>query len=217
MRVGRYGRQLPIRTHVKSKVELSQVTLVIEDEGNPLRGKMPLVSTEPVPVEIQAKRVAKVHSGPSESKRVKSIVRPDNPLLVSLETKGFYRVFGEDKVKGFVTKEEVDVVSTGQAYGVLLPSAITSRSELNYHIEVEDVNGNVTKTETVSIRLLTDEEIESFLAMYRGETKTKSPIYKKPLFWGGVAVAAIVAFLALDEDGGNGSDTATVDVLVEWE
>lgn len=219
VRVGRYGRPFTIRVHAMSDNKIAQVTLVISEGDKPLRGKMPKLKGAKAPVQVHAVRSAKIYSGPAVGKRVKGMVRLGEILYVSAEKNGFYRVMGDNGMRGFVLKKDVDVLNTGSAYAVTLPASITSRSVLRYHIEAVDSRGAKTVTEEIAMRLLTDDEINGFIAANSGQGKKNNgaPIYKKPLFWGGVAALGVVAYLLQKDSGGSGSNQAAVQVLVEWE
>lgn len=218
IRVGRYGQPFTIRVHAMSDNKIAGVILVVSDDGKPLRGKMPKLKGAKAPVQVHAVRNAKIYSGPSAGKRVKGMVRLGEVLYVSMEKNGFYRVMGDNGVRGFVLKKDVDVLNTGDAYAVTLPASITSRSTLTYHIEAVDSRGGKSVTKDISMRLLTDDEINGFIAANTGQGKksTGKAIYKKPLFWGGLAAVGVVAYL-VQNNGSSPSDQAAVQVLVEWE
>ena len=220
VRVGRYGQPFTVRVHVLSENKIAKVTLVVDNNGKPLRGRMPKIkSAGKAPVQVHAIRTAQIRSGPADKKRVKGMVRLGEVLYVSMEKNGYYRVVGENGLKGFILKSDVDVLNTGDAYAVTLPASITSRPVLTYHIEAVDVRGNKAVTEDISMRLLTDEEINEFIAANSGKGKAAagSPVYKKPLFWAGMAVAAGGVYLLSSNKDSGANDQAAVQVMVEWE
>ena len=218
IRVGRYGQPFTIRVHVMSDNKIAKVTLVVSEGDKPLRGRMPKLKGVKAPVRVHAVRSAKFYSGPATRMRVKGVVRPGEVLYVSAEKSGFYRVMGDNGVRGFILKKDVDVLNTGEAFAVTLPASITSRSILKYHIEAVDSRGTKTITEELSMRLLTDDEINGFIASNTGQGQKSSgtPIYKKSLFWGGLAAVGVAAYF-LQNNGSSATDQAAVQVLVEWE
>jgi len=219
IRIGRYGRPFTIRVHAMSDNKIAKVTLVVSNGDKPLRGRMPKLSGAKAPVQVHAIRTAQIRSGPASKKRIKGMVRLGEILYVSMEKNGYYRIVGENGIKGFILKSDVDVLNTGGAYAVTLPASVTSRPMLKYHIEAVDSRGNKSVTKEISMRLLTDDEINGFIAANSGQGKKSNgaPIYKKPLFWGGVAALGVVAYFLQNDNSGNGSNQAAVQVLVEWE
>ena len=219
VRVGRYGKPFTIRVHAMSTDQISKVTLIVGDDDKPLRGQMPRLKLDEVPVQVHAIQTAKIYSGPSASKRVKGMVRLGELLFVSSEVNDFYRVMNNAGVSGFVKKGDVDVLKTGDAYAVTLPASVTSRSVLTYSIEAIDSKGVIFETSKISMRLLTDNEIDGFIASNTVQSTSKNgkPVYKKPLFWAGMAALAGGAYYLSSSKGGNDADQAAVQVLVEWE
>ena len=219
VRVGRYGQPFTIRVHAMSDETIAKVTLVIQNKEKPLRGKMPRLDVVDAPVQAHAIRSAKIYSGPAEGKRVKGMVRLGEILYISMESNGFYRVISDGGAKGFVQKNDVDVLNTGDVYAVTLPASITSRPVLTYSIEAVDSKGAKSVTEEISMRLLTDDEINGFIASNTGQQKDKdgNPVYKKPFFWLGMAAVAGGAYYLSSDRGGSDSNQAAVQVLVEWE
>ncbi len=219
IRVGRFGQPFTVRVHVQSETPIAAVTLVIEDDAKSVRGKMPKLKIDAVPVQVHAIRSAKLYAGPSLKKRVKGLVRLGEILYVSAEQNGFYRVISDIGVVGFVRTGDVNVLSTGSAYAVTLPASITSRPVLIYSIEAVDSRGVKSVTNPVTMRLLTDEEINSFIAANTraGASGAGKPTYKKPLFWAGLALVAGGIYYFSNDKGGSDSDQAAVQVLVEWE
>ena len=218
-RVGRYGQRVTVRAHIPDNPQVHKVTLVIQDENDPLRGSMPkLENAGTVPVLVRARTQATVKSGPAPNKKIKGRMQSGDIMHVAGEKNGYYRGVTDSGVKGYVYKNDVAVLNTGHAYAVTLPSSITSRSKLTYHIEATDVHGNTTRTDPVTMRLLTDKEINMFLSMYGGGSATTpgTPLYKKPLFWASMAALAGGAYL-LSDSGDENQDQTTVDVLIEWE
>lgn len=217
-RVGRYGQQITVRAHIPDDVQVKNVTLVVADDKKPLRGKMPRIQQAgKVPVIVKAKKQIPVRTGAAANRNIKASLNPGETMQVAGEKNGYYRGVSDSGAKGYVYQSDVTTVSSGYAYAVTLPSSITSRSELIYTIEVTDVNGNVTRTDPVKMRLLTNEEIDMFMAMYGGGvTPGGDPLYKKPLFWASVAAVAGGAYI-LTSDGDEKEKTTPVNVLVEWE
>lgn len=218
-RVGRYGQQVTVRAHVAASSAVQKVTLVIENEEPPLRGNMPRLQTaDYVPVIVKAKTVTSVRSGAAANKKLKGRLQPGEIIEISGEKNGYYQGAAASGIKGFIEKKDVTIVTRGQAYAVTLPSSITSRTHLNYHIEALDNGGSITKTESVSMRLLTDEEIDLFLAMYSGgRPAAATPLYKKPYFWVGMAALAGGAYIFSSDKEDEQEKQTTVDVMVEWE
>ena len=219
MRVGRYGQPVTVRVHARSDVGIAKVTLVVQNENEPLRGKMPKLDVVDAPVEAHAIQTTKLYAGPSEGKRVKAMIQFGDVLNISMEQGGFYRVQTQSEETGFVQKKDVDILTTGNAYAVTLPASITSRPVLTFSVEVIDNNGAMVTTNDVTMRLLTDEEIDGFIAanVRQAGPKGGKPIHKKPFFWVGMAALAGGAYyLSTDRDGAD-SNQGAVNVLVEWE
>ncbi len=219
-RVGRYGQQLTIRAHIPNDSDINKVTLVVqnEDGDSPLRGAMPrLTQAGLVPVTVTSKGQAAVRTGAAAHKSIKGRMQIGELMYVAGEKDGYFRGISESGLKGYVLKSDVTLDENGHAYAVTLPSSITSRSKLTYFIEATDASGVTTQTEPVTMRLLTNEEIDMFLAMYGGNAPaTGTPLIKKPLFWASVVALAGGAYiLTTDNDGG--TETTPVNVLVEWE
>ena len=215
-RIGRYGQQVTIRAHIAHETPIKKVTLVVENGKKPLTGNMPKLK-QIVPVYVQAMREVSIRSGAAANKNLKGRLSFGDMMQVSGEKNGYYRGVSMSGIKGYILKSDVEVMTTGHAYAVTLPSSITSRAKLVYHIEAVDERGAVTRTETVSMRLLTEEEIDMFLAMYGGgAAPAATPIYKKPLFWVGMGAVAGGVYI-LSSDKGDSENTTTTEVLVEWE
>jgi hypothetical protein len=216
-RVGRFGQQVTVRAHIPDEAQVKKVTLVVVDGEKPLRGPMPRVQQAgTVPVIVKAKKQIPVRTGPAANKSIKAAMEPGETMQVAGEKDGYYRGVSASGAKGYVYKSDVKIISTGHAYAVTLPSAITSRSELVYTIEVTDIYGNITHTDPVSMRLLTNEEIDMFMAMYGGGAPTQgAPLYKKPLFWASMVAVAGGAYILTSDD--NEEKTTPVNVLIEWE
>ncbi len=218
-RVGRFGQQVTVRAHIPDDMQVKKVTLIIADSDNPLRGAMPRVhQAGTVPVIVKAKKQIPVRTGAAANKSIKATMKPGETMQVAGDKDGYYRGVSTSGAKGYVYKSDVKIISTGHAYAVTLPSSITSRSELVYTIEVTDIYGNITHTDPVTMRLLTNEEIDMFMAMYGGGAAPggSAPLYKKPLFW--VSVAAVTGTaIAMNLNDGNDNKTTPVNVLVEWE
>ncbi len=216
-RVGRFGQQVTVRTHIPEEVQVKKVTLVVANGDDPLRGVMPRVQQAgKVPVIVKAKKEVPVRTGPAVNKSIKGTLKPGETMQVAGEKNDYYRGVAASGAKGYVYKSDVKTISNGYAYAVTLPSSVTSRSELVYTIEVTDIYGNVTHTDPVTMRLLTNEEIDMFMAMYGGAPVKGEPIYKKPLFWASMVAVAGGAYI-LTADGGEDNATTPVNVLVEWE
>jgi hypothetical protein len=218
-RVGRYGQQVTVRAHIAEKTPVRKVILVVENGASPLRGAMPKVQQAGlVPVKVKATKQAGVRTGAAPSKNIKGRLEMDEIMQVAGEKNGYYYGVSEFGMKGYVDKNDVTVVDTGEAYAVTLPSDITSRSTLTYHIEAVDADGRITRTETVSMRLLTDEEIDMFMSMYGGGAVVPdTPLYKKPLFWASMAALAGGAYLLSSDKESENDNQTTVEVLVDWE
>ncbi|MBN1561425.1 hypothetical protein JW998_14315 [candidate division KSB1 bacterium] len=217
-RVGRYGQQVTVRAHIADDIEIEKVTLVVENGNKPLRGKMPRLSQAgEVPVSGQAIRDASVRTGPAANKNIKGRLTPGEYMQIAGEKNDYYRGVSASGIKGFVLKQDIEIINTGSAYAVTLPSSITSRSILTYHIEAQDSKGNIIRTDKVSMRLLTEEEIDMFMAGYGGPATVPAPLYKKPLFWVGMAAIAGGAYIYSSDRDGENENLTTAEVMVEWE
>ncbi|MBN1481986.1 hypothetical protein EH223_06645 [candidate division KSB1 bacterium] len=216
-RVGRYGQQITVRAHIATTSPVKNVSLVIENNEQPLRGNMPMLPSK-VPVLAKAKTQISVRSGPAANKKIKGRLQAGEIIEISGDKNGYYQGAAESGLKGFIEKKDVTIVASGHAYAVTLPSSITSRATLTYHIEALTDNGAVRQTESFSMRLLTDEEIDMFLAMYSGSAPAAStPLLKKPLFWVSIVALASGAYIFSADKNGKQEDQTTVDVLVDWE
>lgn len=223
-RVGRYGQKFTIRVHAASDAQLQKVNLVLLDGEQPLRGSLPVISgAGVVPVRVMATRNTAIRSKTDATSNVRAVVAPGDVLNVSSMSNGYYRVMDEEGKKGYVSSDAVDILTNGLAFGVSLPPSLTERSRLTYQIEAVDARGNVTSTEPVKVRLLTNQEIEQLLAMFRGGSQPTGPVagqkafYQQPLVWGGVALAGGLAYFLLSDGGEEEQEQAILDVMVTWE
>ncbi|MBN1465999.1 hypothetical protein JXA02_09570 [candidate division KSB1 bacterium] len=216
--VGRYGQQVTVRAHIADEANIRNVTLVVENGAKPLRGKMPrLTQAGVVPVSAQTAKDATVRSGPAANKNIKGRLSRGERMQIAGEKDGYYRGVSASGIKGYVLKQDVDILQTGSAYAVTLPSSITSRSKLTYHIEAQDASGRVIRTDAVTMRLLTEQEIDTFMAAYGGPTPVGAPLYRKPLFWVSMAAVAGGAYILSSDKDGSDDDLTTAEIMVEWE
>ena len=222
-RVARYGNKLTIRAHVASDAQLKKVNVVLLNGDKPLRGSLPIISqSSTVPVRVMTTSNTILKSKSDESGKMRAMVPAGQILHVSGVSNNHYRAMTEEGKKGYIKSEHAEVLNSGLAFGVTLPPELTKRSRFIYQIEAIDSRGNITTTEPITIRLLTTEEIKQLLAMIRdGKTPTtptsQKALYKKPSFWGGVAVAGGLAYLLLNDNGDDDQEQATLDVSITWE
>ncbi len=223
-RVARYGTKLTIRAHVASDAPLKRVNLVLLNGDKPLRGALPVISQAgTVPVRVMTTKAATLMTKSNASGKVRARIAAGEILNVSGLSNGYYRALTPDGKKGYVSSDNVELLNSGLAYGVTLPPSLTQRSQFTYQIEAIDAQGNTTVTDPVKVRLLTVDEIKQLLAMIRdgkGSPTTASagkPLYKKPSFWGGVAVAGGLTYLLLSDNGDSQQEQATLDVSITWE
>ncbi|MDZ7371039.1 MAG: hypothetical protein ONB12_07715, partial [candidate division KSB1 bacterium] len=178
-KVGRYGSRITFRVHVTDDADLRQVAFVILDTDKPIRGTMTALTQEgPVPVEVLTLKTAPLFTQAKVTSQSKNSIAANELLQVSQVTGEFLRVISQDGKKGFVRREDVEVVSYGTAYAVTLPATMTSRSSLTYRFEAmgEEL---LAATEPIKMRLLTDDEIQKLLAQYRAAGRTKQNAQKQ--------------------------------------
>jgi len=246
-KLGKFGGKYGIRVHAAGTNALRQVSLVLMDGEKPVRGKMSkLLQEGQVPVRVKTTLQTPLYVAAKPNAKVITKLPAGEVLDVSQVINSFYRVVSASGKKGFIRAEDTEVQVWGEAYSVSLPESMTKRSQLKYHIEAVDAQGNKSSTEDISVRFLTADEIQDLLAQLRGGEKLQQPktkvasekpkvkmastkpkvkmthsggggsLLKKPVVWAGAAVAGGLAYFILSEKDEE-ENLATLNVLVEWE
>lgn len=171
-KVGKYGSRITFRVHVADDVDLQRVTLVILDGDKPTRGKMTELTEEgPVPVLVRTLSTTPLYTAPRVASKSKTELPAGESLDVSQVSDSFLRIVSPSGKKGYVLADNVEIISIGRAFTVTLPPSMTQRTKLTYRFEANGDNGAVGATETVTMRLLTGDEIQKLVDQYRASGK----------------------------------------------
>jgi hypothetical protein len=223
------GRPLNIVAHIADDTGIQTVTIAISYGGKSTSGRMPVKSgSGEVPVVAVASSNIDVYQRADFSSKRKGIVRGGERVQVTRVSGGFYRILTAGGLFGYVDANDVQPSLYGKVYGVALPVSMTELKSLAYQISATDVDGHVTKTDPVSVRTITREEVAALRAGGTGKAvsaaERAAPVTgeeKKSGFgtifpWlvlAGIGGGAVY-FLTQQKEKG---DTEVVDVVVGWE
>jgi len=229
--MARYGQELDIEAHVGNPEAVDKVSLLLIIGGQVKRGKMVETASGPnVPVTVQPRSKSPLFSGPGSEYTVRGYVQSSDILQVTEAFNAYYRIKSTSGLSGFISKSTVRILSTGTAYRISLPAALTKREKLTYQIHVLDKYGRISTSEKVDVKFLTPEQVRNLMAKRNkrtagagaAQTTTASsrpngkPIHKKGWFWLGLVAIGGGTYYVLSQNQTE-TETGTLDVLVDWE
>jgi hypothetical protein len=229
VKVGWRGRPLNIVAHIADDTGIQTVTITINYGGKSTSGRMPVKKgSGDVPVVAVVPSNIDVYQRADFSSKRKGIIRGGERVQVTRVNGGFYRILTTGGLSGYVDANDVQPSLYGRVYGVALPASMTELGSLTYQISATDVDGHVAKTDLVSVRTVTREEVAALRAGGTGQAvsaaeraaptaeEEKKSGSGKILPW--IVLAAIgggaVYFLTQQKEK---DDTEVVDVVVGWE
>ena len=230
VKMAKRGKPLNIIAHIGDDSSVD-VVLSLEFNGEKIDGKLPEIKTSSsVPVKVRiAVTQADIFSRPGgSSARKRATVNEGEIFSVTSAKNGYYRVHNDDDLYGYIPMQATTPIVLGKRYGTAIPPAMTQYETLSYQITATDAYNNISKTDFVTVRLLTEQQIADMQAGKAPSSATtavqtkssaaskSSPFYKKIWFWVLVAATAGgVYYITTKED--ESSKNATVNVDVEWQ
>ncbi len=220
IKLARSGKPLNIIAHVADDSPISRSVVKIDVDGETVLGKLPPVkrpSVVPVRSRVTAPEAKVTQSTNQNATIVARVNRGAQYDVISMK-KNHYMIHEPDGFRGYISRDDAEIILTGTRYGVALPGHMTSGKELKYQLIFRDRSGNTSRTEWTTVRLLTPADI---MALRQGNLPEStsdggSAVYKKSWFWAVLAATAGGAYYytTLDDDS---KDPGTVNLMVDWE
>lgn len=226
--VGLWGQPLNIVAHAGDQSGVKSMVIRIKFKDQTFNGKMPrLKDAETVPVIARVREDnLVVYSGPGTNYKDMGKLGVDEHVEVNRVRDNFYRVKNSSDLTGFVESQKMDIIMTGEAFGVAVPPEITQTDNLSYQIIATDKFGNETRTSLYDVRIVTEKQLAKMQdqlgsapkdsPVYDISEKKSKPFYAKPLFWLFVAAAGGGTYYYISQKDSKG-DNATVNLIISYE
>jgi hypothetical protein len=222
------GKPINVVAHIYDESQIASVTIAITRDGQSVSGNLPIRQTlGPLPVLAKSMGEIPVFIKADSSSKVKCSLTLDETVEVTRVKGQYYRILTAMDVAGYVDANDCEVVVEGAMYGVAIPSAMTSASELSYQISATDIFGNVEKREVVNVRILDENDLVGLRSGTLTQLSPKKQNLKKGktggsmakmIFITGVALASGGAYYMYSQNENSKEDeSATLELNLSWE